>query len=181
MKKTALILAVLLLCVWLAGCGKTEAPDSGIRTVYSDGVAYTVDTGLCTVSDGEYTYRYSIGAAGMTFTYPDGETSTWGETGGVAYGTSSLNADFSKYADPMILADVIEEASGMSRSSGSDHTLLALVLIVIGAVDAVWPRKAWYLSSGWKYKDVEPSEMAVGMYRGCGIAAVVIGIILFIA
>ena len=39
--------------------------------------------------------------------------------------------------------------------------IIAVILAGIGLFNIVRPRTAWFLDSGWKYKDAEPSDMAL--------------------
>ena len=43
------------------------------------------------------------------------------------------------------------------------------------------PRTAWFLDSGWKYKDAEPSDMALSAHVIGGILALVIAVIVFMS
>jgi len=56
--------------------------------------------------------------------------------------------------------------------------LAAWVFIVIGVLQAIFPRVGWYLKYGWQFKDAEPSKAALVMNRIGGILAVAIGIYL---
>ncbi|MCI9586441.1 MAG: hypothetical protein HFF60_00610 [Oscillospiraceae bacterium] len=56
--------------------------------------------------------------------------------------------------------------------------MLGLVLIVLGAVNLVFPKELWFLRYGWRYKNAEPSEMAVWLPRVGGGIAVLVGLVL---
>ena len=58
--------------------------------------------------------------------------------------------------------------------------IIAVILAGIGLFNIVRPRTAWFLDSGWKYKDAEPSDMALSAHVIGGILAMVIAIIVFI-
>ena len=69
----------------------------------------------------------------------------------------------------------------MPRESEPKNVLVIFVLLAIGIFNAVSPQTAWYLSDGWKYKDAEPSEMALGMTRFGGIVAIIIAVFMMFA
>ena len=56
--------------------------------------------------------------------------------------------------------------------------LFGLFMIIIGAVNALFPETGWHMSEGWKFKNAEPSEEALLWGRLGGIVCIVIGIVL---
>ncbi|MDA8216874.1 MAG: hypothetical protein M0Z94_04575 [Dehalococcoidales bacterium] len=58
--------------------------------------------------------------------------------------------------------------------------LFALVLLGYGAFAALSPRSIWYLSEGWKFRDAQPSDLAMVLYRLSGVLAVVVAIGIFL-
>ena len=54
-----------------------------------------------------------------------------------------------------------------------------MLLIALGAFNALAPKAAWYLSHGWRYKNAEPSEAALFFSRAGGVVLIFFGIILF--
>lgn len=58
--------------------------------------------------------------------------------------------------------------------------IVPVIMIVGSIVSVLSPRTMWYLSEGWKYKNVEPSDTALVMMRIGGVLGVIFGII-FIA
>lgn len=57
------------------------------------------------------------------------------------------------------------------------NVLLGLFLIVVGLVSIFNPKLGWWLSDGWKYKDVEPSGCAMFAQVVGGIIAVIFGLV----
>ena len=72
-------------------------------------------------------------------------------------------------------------APGAVGSGGhrSGSPLLGMLLIALGAFNALAPKAAWYLSHGWRYKNAEPSEAALFFSRAGGVVLIFFGIILF--
>ncbi len=46
---------------------------------------------------------------------------------------------------------------------------------------AIWPYFAWYVRLGWKFKDAEPSDLALNVGRISGIVLVIVGFILIVS
>ena len=55
--------------------------------------------------------------------------------------------------------------------------IAAVLLIIIASVcSIIWPKTIWYLTEGWRYKNVEPSELALPMIQVGGIAGILWGL-----
>ena len=178
MKKMCVILLVLLMLL-LPACGQEEA-----RTVYSVGinnVQMTVDTQNMTISDGMHTYQFEITGNNITITYPNGATFYWSWSGNVGSGGWSEDYDDSTYTDGHILLQALEMKPGtQNKRERSGNPLAGLLILGLGLWNAVAPYSSWYLSHGWRYKDAEPSDAALGFTRFSGIAAIIVGIILLL-
>ncbi|KEO84154.1 DUF6199 family natural product biosynthesis protein [Tumebacillus flagellatus] len=57
------------------------------------------------------------------------------------------------------------------------NTLFALIIILIGVLNVLFPQAAWYLRAGWQFKNAEPSDAALIMGRVSGVIAILIGIV----
>ena len=57
-----------------------------------------------------------------------------------------------------------------------------IMALITGLVGIVSPKTIWYLQTGWKYKNAEPSNVALFMHRigGIGIIAGVIAFLIFV-
>lgn len=176
-------LALLLLC----GCAGGGA--GNIRTKRVDGVTYTIDTEAQTISDGRFTYRYTIQGNRITITYPNGATwwmSYSGNSGAVNvfYGGHSDNYDESVSAYGYAEGDTLKNLvfSPPKSAEERESPIIAILMIIIGLFNLASPRTAWYLSCGWRFKDAEPSEAALVLGRlGGGVLMLVGAIILFAA
>ena len=195
-KRISLFLLAALVIVSLCACAEKQTQNAlEPYTTGWDGKSYTVtpiDSGKGTISDGTNTYSYRYGSAGngysVTFTYPDGETYTWMQNGSVSSGTTfssgsaSLNYDPDKYPDGMTLQRVLAHSPSAKKTEEKSNKNVGLIffLLVIGVINTAWPQAAWYLETGWKIKDAEPSDAALGWNRGVGIVMLVIAVILII-
>ena len=179
MKRKLAIIGILFLALLLTACGQEEA-----RTVYSVGinnVQMTVDTQNMTISDGMYTYRFEVAGNNTTITYPNGATFYWSQGDTFGHGGWSENYDDSTYTDGHILLQALEQKPGkQDRRERTGNPLLGLVFIGLGLWNALSPYTGWYFSHGWKYKDAEPSDAALGFTRFGGIAAIIIGLIVLL-
>ena len=182
MKKMCVILLVLLMLL-LPACGQEEA--QSVYSVGIDNVQLTVDTQNMTISDGMYTYHYkaiSIGSGiQTTITYPNGATFYWSWSGNVGSGGWSEDYDDSTYTDGHILLQALEMKPGtQNKRERSGNPLAGLLILGLGLWNAVAPYSSWYLSHGWRYKDAEPSDAALGFTRFGGIVAILVGVVTMI-
>lgn len=53
---------------------------------------------------------------------------------------------------------------------------MGILFILIGLFQVVFPRAAWYIEMGWKFKDAEPSEGYLIFSRIIGVLICIIGI-----
>lgn len=180
MKRTLTLCAALCLLL-LTGCG-SSADDPNVYNVEYDGKTYTVDQTERTISVDGYTCQFEVTGGGsaidVTFTYPDGSSWWHHWAGNSGHGGMSDDYDENRYVSGYTLWSVLEQGHpGVKR--GSTHAGLGFLLILFGAFEAGWPRASWYLGHGWRYKNAEPSALALGLGRAVGVLMIVIGIICF--
>ena len=182
------LLVALVMVLNLSACAKqTESYTAPYTIEHSDGTVYTVtpsDDTTGTISDGTYTYSYRYKPAGngyrVTFTYPDGETYTWADSGSSGRGETSLNFDFEKYPSGMVLKGLLRKVRTTQEDTSAKNWGLILFLFFAGAINTAWPRGVWYLDIGWKVKDAEPSESALAWSRGVGIVLLLVAVIMML-
>ena len=188
----ALILAVLAalaaLVLSLSACAKKQT-QSALEpyTTGWDGAVYTVtplDAYKGTISDGTntYSYRYDTGGTGysVTFTYPDGETYTWTENSSSGRGEASLNFDFEKYPSGMVLKGLLRKVRTTQEDTSAKNWGIILFLLFVGGINTACPQLTWYLDVGWKVKDGEPSEAALGWSRTVGVVLLIVAVVMMI-
>ena len=184
-----LILAVLAaLVLSLSACAEKQTKNA--LEPYSigwDGRVYTVtpiDNDKGTISDGKNTYSYRYDASGsgysVTFTYPDGETYTWTENSSSGRGEASLNFDFEKYPSGMVLKGLLRKVRTTQEDRSAKSWGLIFFLLFVGAVNTACPQLTWYLDVGWKVKDGEPSEAALGWSRTVGVVLLIVAVVMMI-
>ena len=174
MKKILALGVSLLLLLALTGCVGGEV--SNTYTVEKYGTVYTVDQEAATIYDGQYTYHFTVNPYGDGYqaeiTYPNGATYYWTRSGGFGHGGWSDDYDDATYADGSDLIDVIEE--GRPGKSDPKPVGFILLLIAVGIFNVAAPKTAWFLEYGWRYKNAEPSDLALAANRiGGGIALAV--------
>ena len=76
-----------------------------------------------------------------------------------------------------VLIGVLHADSPPSRRTG--NPLIGLLFLAVGLWNAISPYSSWYLSHGWRYKNAEPSDLALGLTRAGGIFAILLGILAF--
>ena len=184
-----LILAVLAaLVLSLSACAEKQT-QSALEpyTTGWDGAVYTVtpiDAYKGTISDGTntYSYRYDTGGTGysVTFTYPDGETYTWTENSSSGRGEASLNFDFEKYPSGMVLKGLLRKVRTTQEDTSAKNWGIILFLLFVGGINTACPQLTWYLDVGWKVKDGEPSEAALGWSRTVGVVLLIVAVVMMI-
>lgn len=53
------------------------------------------------------------------------------------------------------------------------------MLVLLGALAVAFPRALWFFDHGWRYKNAEPSALALGLNRAVGVLALIAGLICF--
>ena len=181
MKKSFAVILCVILLMSLCACGTSKTLPSAY-TAQRDGKEYVVDQVSKKISDGTHTYTYSLdgdsGGYSIKITYPDGSTYWWdkqeNDTIGYGYGGWSDDYDENRYVSGDTLCDILEVA--VPEKKEPKNVLLILILLAVGIFNTVSPYNAWYLEYGWRYKDAEPSELALGMARFGGIVAIVVAV-----
>ena len=194
-KRISIFLLTALLILGLCACAekKTQSALEPYTTGW-DGTVYTVtpiDNYKGTITDGTntYSYRYDTSGSsyGVTFTYPDGETYRCTQNGstssGAAFssGSASLDFDFDKYPDGMTLDRVLKRSPAAKHEEKSTKSWgIILFLLFVGGINTACPQLTWYLDVGWKVKDGEPSEAALGWSRTVGVVLLIVAVVMMI-
>lgn len=186
MKKPLCYLLAVVIALLLCACMTRSS-----YTVEKDGVEYLVDTKACTISDDTGTYPYSISgdASGyrIQITFPDDFEVVWqgskdaqGTTSGFGSWSGTYNADYYAKAEQMSSVLSIQIHAPSSGEQGQTYWLAALLLLAVGIFYIAAPRAAWQLWYGWRYKDAEPTEIALRVNVGLGMAAALAGLVLVV-
>jgi hypothetical protein len=62
-------------------------------------------------------------------------------------------------------------------SGGNGLSLfIGIMLILIGLLNVKFPAFLWFISTGWKFADAEPSDIALGINRFIGYFLLVAGV-----
>ena len=174
--KVRVCILIVLISLLMCACGET----STIYTVEKNHVSYEVDTENETISDGTNVYQYEFSgnksSYNVNITYPDGSTYWFRMLDGSGYGGWSDDYDEDRYVDGDTLSDVLLEKAPKEVNSG--NWLAALFIGVVGIFNIVSPYSAWYLEYGWRYKNAEPSDIALGLNRVVGVIAVIVAVAL---
>lgn len=168
----------MTLCLFLlTACGGDKG-DPNIYDVEYAGKVYSVNHNDRTITFDGHVCHYEISGTQMTLIYPDGSTYWWRTSGNVGYGGWSDNYDETRYASGDTLWKVLEQERPDAKQ-GSNHVGLGFLLVIFGVLEAAFPQTFWWLSHGWRFKDAEPSDMAIGLGRASGVIMVIAGIICF--
>lgn len=179
MKRRLCITLALLLILLCCACGK----DTPQEPTVIDGKEVIVDKAAGTILHGEDLYRAKVSSSGYSIEYPDGSSYNYSRSGnGTGFGTwsGSLYGDTAWPEDRGYLSeDVVLMLLGADTDGkdGGIPFVFSLLLIGIGLWGLLAPHSAWYLSHGWRYKNAEPSDLALALERIGGGIAIIIGIL----
>lgn len=177
---TKLLLPLLLLLA-LCACGAQDAGNAPY-TETRNGKDYVVDREAGTVSDGQYTYAFTFSGDSARYdlqiTYPDGSSYWWTQSDNMGYGGWSEDYDEHRYVSGDVLREVLAAKAPKAPAASGGHAGAGLLLLLLGLFGAVFPRTAWYLSCGWRFKNAEPSDAALLAGRAGGAFAAVLGVVL---
>lgn len=180
MKRINCLLLFIITIMLLCSCTQGES----LYKIEKSGIALEVNKETNTIYDGTNMYYFNFAGNKSDYeieiTYPDGST-YWCEMDNGS-GNMGWSNDYNpgKYIDGDILASTLLE-DAPKASKHSDVSVIAfLVLIILGVFNIVSPQFAWYLQYGWRYKDAEPSDMALVINRVGGVVIILIGIFLLI-
>ena len=65
----------------------------------------------------------------------------------------------------------------INLSDGQSHPFVGVLLIIIGLFNLCKPEEMWYFSTGWQFKNAEPSEEAILWCRLGGVIALIVGFV----
>lgn len=203
MKKTLSLILLLALAVVLTACADSTPaePESVHMNVENQDLTVTFDPGTWSsgkieAENGTYTFAYTSSGRTVNFelVYPDGYVYSHAYTQDGNFGAYASPPEYDAaallekgYLDAVsmdwALDNIVDsKVQQQNRRAPSGSTfLVGLLLIGLGIWNAVSPQTAWYLSHGWKFKDAEPSDMAIGAYRFSGVLAAIAGLICLIA
>ena len=192
-----LILSVVILSLLLSSCNSNQPQSEPYSaTVETNGQSITIifdessfSSGKIEAKNGEYEFQYETQLNGLKFTvtYPDG--CIYSQTtisGGISYphDYDSSEREAKGYIDLLSLDWAIDSAVDNAQGKGSQNgpsPLLAVLLLGCGVWHLFAPKTAWWLARGWWYKNAEPSDLALMLYRILGIILLFVGIICLIA
>lgn len=178
-----LLLFTVILLLALCGCSGYVEPQSrtsGMITTTTNVLTYSLepDTKTLTCNGTTYTYKVDCTDREITYTiyYPNG--GTYYETCRENHSVSGWDGDLSSYAQGDDLVKILSDHYYV-ESSGGQYIFLALLLLVIGGFQTIYPYAAWYLRYGWHYENAEPSQASLTVGRVCGVIIMVLGVVVF--
>ena len=147
---------------------------------------HSLSEGTARADGQEYPFAYDVNGE-LTITYPNGYTYTRQEESLVIMESWPYDqtAEEMGYADGRALAEAIQQAAEAERqATGSSRRVplvVPILLLGVGAWHVVWPLSLWWLERGWWYKNAQPSDGALMLYRLLGCFLVFLGILALLA
>ena len=151
-------------------------------TVEKNRVLYEINRENTTISDGNYVYKYNLRPTGsdysLTITYPDGSTYHQTKNGYSVTGGWSEDYNPEIYTSGDVLSDILSSHAHKSSGHGPGKTFSIIFLFILGIFNILSPKAAWFIEYGWRFKNAEPSDIALLFNRLSGVAAIIAGIVL---
>ena len=190
------ILAGLIISIATGGCASRPQPVAFNHTSYQfkerqgEANIFTSTAGstLRVEPSGEGTrvtvdgqvYLVEGTASDVKLTLPDGRTlegsySADGMAGSISFNTSVSPEEWDYLDD--LRAIVFSGAINPSRQGGVLQILAGLALAGAGLLAVLNPSLAWQLSEGWRFKNVEPSELYLVLARVGGVVLIIIALV----
>lgn len=176
--KRAVIL-ILLATLILTGCAAENQVPQEPYTQYVGNTQFLVDPAAMTITAQGHEFTYEYVENGVSITYPNGAVCTESDVG---IGWSNADADFTinngaDYIDCyMLLIAVPEQAQNEEKQPAWPLIIAGIAFISLGAWMCARPHTHWRWNRGWKYKNAEPSDMALGVIGAVGIIEIIVGI-----
>lgn len=175
MKKVMAIFLGVLFLLMLCGCSGSNK----VYTYETNRYSLEVNQKEQTISDGVHTYEYTFSGNKSQYridiTYPNGATYYWNQSDMTGSGGWSDDYNGIRYVDGEILCRAIVERAPEPASGGK--IVAALLVIGGGAFYALAPEVAWHWNIGWRFRDAEPSDMALRANRIVGVVVLILGLI----
>ena len=182
MKRKIVLFLLLIILIFQTACHSENLSNPNVYTVTKDGIEYTVDHENQAITDGEHTFYYAVNNNEIRITYPDGSSYGWTREENGGYGGYSMDYIEGKYVQGDVLYDILMEGNPSKKVNRNPGKLLAaMILIGFGLWNLLSPESSWYVSHGWRYKNVEPSEMALSVKRIGGVVALIVAIVLLLS
>ncbi len=147
---------------------------------FNDG---TTSEGIIKSDKGEYAFSYPFSDT-FSVIYPNGYAYSHKSLNG-AIAASSGSYDSTEalgYIGGISLEMAVQSAARLkSANQRIVSPFVSILLLGIGIFSIISPRSLWWLSRGWMYKNVEPSDLALVIYRVSGVIVVLFGIVSFFA
>ncbi len=142
--------------------------DYYFEVVYPDGSTYSKNQNLSSWSDDYYVHIDNPN------NYVDGET---------LFDFVIENLDviqmYKDLFDVSLLGATTTNSPDYKKTSVFfEHPLLFTLIILVSILSIVYPSISWFLSHGWRFKDAEPSELALFTTRISGVIVIVFMLII---
>lgn len=174
------IVLFLLAALLLVGCGSKETQQPQEPYTQSiNGVDYYVDPDAKTITAGGHTFHYAYIENGVRVTYPNGEVVTESYNSNGMGGISWSDMELSKYGvDCYDLLDAVpRQVKEEEKGEMAPLIFIGIAVIALGTWEAACPYTHWNWMYGWRYKDAEPSDEALGRIAAAGIIEIIGGVI----
>lgn len=191
MKQWIALVVLGVLCLSLTGC------KANYQVVNENPQVEQGETAVVTPETLEYqgkTYQYTVqnmdNGYTIVLTYDDGAQFSWSWMDGKSIGgsyykveTTDVQRQAAGYLRGFEATKLIHGAIAVTVKKPVEigtHFWSGLLLLVGGAFYAVFPKKAYAITTGWKYKNLEPTDGHITMLSMSGVVAILVGVALIL-
>lgn len=185
------IILIIFTAYITAGCSKkNNTNDTHIVDINGQNAVITYEEGTYSegkinIDDFTYEFAYSMNGS-LSIIYPNGYKYSQTDVGGAIGVPIDYDASYVEslgYIDGFTLARALSSASYRPETVNGSRVspIESVVLLLVGIWLVFSPKSAWWVSVGWRFKNAEPSDLALMLNRIGGGILVFIGIISFLA
>ncbi len=190
-RNTLICLALIFLMLSVGGCSNKEKNKWTV-----DGKEVTINQSENIITYDNEIYTYEKNKSYIQITYPNKmvyreeysssgiSTSTWSADPNLSTGIIDITT-YGYLSERMIIDTILKYSSEIdpnARFSLSGRSpILGFIITILGAIVIIFPKGSWYLNYGWRYKNSEPSKVAINVQRVSGAIAVIVGLLLVIS
>ena len=170
---------ILITALLLTSCACSSSSHTYSANIY--GTEYAINPESRTITSGSSIYKYSYSGSKLTITYPNGAT-WWHEIKdpdadfNATSGGWSDDYDESRYASGDALMELLIHFEIIPPPSKNIFAII--LLLALGAFLLIAPYWVWYIGYGWRFKNAEPSDLALGLNRACGVILLIIAVVM---
>lgn len=185
-RNTLICLALVLMMLSVGGCSNKQKNKWTV-----DGKEVTINQAEHIITYDNEVYTYEKNKSYVQITYPNNmvyreeysgtgvTSSTWSADPSESYDLIDITS-YGYLSERIIIDTILRYSREIDPNSGfslpGNSPLLGVFIIFLGTIVIAFPKGSWYLNYGWRYKNSEPSKVAINVQRVSGAIAIIVGL-----